>query len=214
MKRFILAATALTLAAYLPYAASAQTSKAAKSPNQSVQAEVKQALEAAGFKDVKVDPHTFTVQAKDPSGSPVMMLVNPNLFVSTSEHDEQEPTQSSSPKTDTAQNSGPVQRSDDELLTGSLGESSKGQTPTLTPGQKQAVWDSLSSEKTMRANRPKDYAPRVGATVPNGVFVQPLPNDITDNFPALSGYHFAVAQNAIVIVSPKSKRVIDVFGEQ
>jgi Protein of unknown function (DUF1236) len=66
----------------------------------------------------------------------------------------------------------------------------------------------------MRANRPKDYVPRVGATLPNGVSVQPLPDDVIDNFPALSGYRFAVARNTIVIVSRKSKRVIDVFGEQ
>jgi Protein of unknown function (DUF1236) len=215
MKRFIGTAIVAALAALIPYGALAQSGKTPNPPNHAVQAEVKKALEAEGFTDVKVDPQTFAVQAKDPSGSPVMMLINPDLFSSATEHDEQEPTQSTSLKTDTAQNSGPIQRNiDDELVTGSLGESSKGQTPTLTPGQKQAVWDSLSSEKTMRANRPNDYIPRVGATLPNGVSVQPLPDDVIDNFPALTGYRFAVARNTIVIVSPTSKRVIDVFGEQ
>jgi hypothetical protein len=86
---------------------------------------------------VKVDPQTFAVQAKDPSGSPVMMLINPDLFSSATEHDEQEPTQSTSLKTDAAQNSGPAQPgSDDEQVTGSLGESSKGQTPTLNARSK------------------------------------------------------------------------------
>jgi hypothetical protein len=52
----------------------------------------------------------------------------------------------------------------------------------------------------MRAKRPVGYAPQVGATVPRRVPVQPLPEDITNDISALTGYHFAVAGNEIVIV--------------
>jgi hypothetical protein len=80
MKRLIGTATVAALAAAHPYVALAQSSKASNPPEQSVQAEVKQALEAAGFKDVKVDPHTFVVHAQDPSGSPATILINPDTF--------------------------------------------------------------------------------------------------------------------------------------
>jgi hypothetical protein len=83
MKRFIGTAIVVTLAGFLPYAGSAQAGKARNLNNQSVQAEVKKALEAVDFREVKVDPRTFAVEAKDPSGSPVIMLINPDLFSST-----------------------------------------------------------------------------------------------------------------------------------
>jgi hypothetical protein len=46
MKRFIGAFTVAALAALIPYAALAQSGKTPNPPNQSVQAEVKKALEA------------------------------------------------------------------------------------------------------------------------------------------------------------------------
>jgi Protein of unknown function (DUF1236) len=211
MKRLIGTATVVALAVFLPYAASAQAGKAPNSTNQSVQAEVKRALEAGGFKDVKVDPHTFAVQAKDPSGSPVTILINPDTFESAAGPKPQETIDTSSPKSETG---GPSQHGDNERATGSLGDLNGRNEPTLTPGQKQAIWDSLSSEKTMRAKRRVGYAPQVGATVPRSVPVQPLPEDITNDVPALAGYHFAVAGNQIVIVSPSSKKILDIFGEQ
>jgi hypothetical protein len=72
--------TVAALIALAPYVSLAQSGKTPSPVTQVVQAEVKKALEAAGYKDVKIDLHTFVVQAKDPSGSPVMMLINPDSF--------------------------------------------------------------------------------------------------------------------------------------
>jgi Protein of unknown function (DUF1236) len=206
MKRFIGLAV-VTLTAALPNVAVAQSGKALNPPNQSVQANVKKALEEAGFKDVRVDPGTSVVRAKDPAGSPVMMVIGPDTFASD--------TEAVRHKSGSAPAGGRSQSGDDERATGSLGDVNGRYELTLTPGQKQKIWDSLSSEKTMRAKRPPTATPpRVGATIPRSVPVQPLPDDITNDIPALTGYHFAVVGNEIVIVSPSSKKVLDIFGEQ
>ncbi len=40
--------------------------------------QVQQNLAKAGFSDIKVMPESFLVRAKDPSGNPVMMVINPD----------------------------------------------------------------------------------------------------------------------------------------
>jgi hypothetical protein len=87
MRRSIGIATVAALAAAHPYVALGQSSKVPNSPEQSVQAEVIQALEAAGLRDVKIERGTFAVHATDPSGSPVMMVINPDTFGSDTEHE-------------------------------------------------------------------------------------------------------------------------------
>jgi hypothetical protein len=209
MKRFIALATVVALSAFLPCAVLAQSNKVSSPASQSLQAEVKKALEAGGFKDVRVDPQTFVVEAKDSSGSPVTILINPNSFESAAAL-----TEASSSENAAGQRAEQSENEFDEQPTGSLGTINGYDKTVLTPGQKQVVWDNLSSEKTMRANRPNSYAPRVGAIVPNSVFVQPLPDEVTSNAPYLAGYEYTVARNEIVIVSPVSRRVVDIIEEQ
>jgi Protein of unknown function (DUF1236) len=210
MNRFIGTATAVALAAILPYAALAQSGKAANPSSQSVQAGVKKALEAAGFKDVKVDSRTFAVQAKDPSGSPVMMVINPATFGADTEVDGQRSTEMLSPNVESVETQ---HSADDEQTTGSLPNVNGGE-PNFTPGQKQEIWQGLSSVKTMQANKRKGFAPKVGASIPYGISVQPLPGEITDTAPSLAGYDYVMLQKEIVIVHPKSKKVVEVIEEQ
>jgi hypothetical protein len=206
MKRFIGLAV-VTLTAALPNVAVAQSGKALNPPNQSVQADVKKALEEAGFKDVRVDPGTSVVRAKDPAGSPVMMVIGPDTFASD--------TEAVRHKSGSAPAGGRSQSGDDERATGSLGDVNGRYELTLTPGQKQKIWDSLSSEKTMRANGPPHGYATTGRSNHSPQCSRPtLPDDITNDIPALTGYHFAVVGNEIVIVSPSSKKVLDIFGEQ
>ena len=40
--------------------------------------EIRDRLQAEGFKDVEVIPNSFIVSAKDKDGNPVMMLIGPN----------------------------------------------------------------------------------------------------------------------------------------
>jgi hypothetical protein len=176
MKRFISQATVVALSAFLPCVVLAQSNKVSSPASQSLQAEVKKALEAGGSKDVRVDPQTFVVEARDSSGSPVTILINPKSFESAAA-----PTEASSSENAAGRRAEQSENEFDE--TGSLGTINGYDKTVLTPGQKQVVWDNLSSEKTMRANRPNSYAPRVGAIVPNSVFVQPLPDEVTGNAP-------------------------------
>jgi hypothetical protein len=176
MKRFISQATVVALSAFLPCVVLAQSNKVSSPASQSLQAEVKKALEAGGFKDVRVDPQTFVVEARDSSGSPVTILINHKSFESAAA-----PTEASSSENAAGRRAEQSENEFDE--TGSLGTINGYDKTVLTPGQKQVVWDNLSSEKTMRANRPNSYAPRVGAIVPNSVFVQPLPDEVTGNAP-------------------------------
>jgi Protein of unknown function (DUF1236) len=206
MKRFIGTATVAALAAAHPYVALGQSSKVPNPPEQSVQAEVKKALEAAGFKDVKVEPGTFAVHATDPSGSPVMMVINPDTFGSDTEHE--------GPDAKSGATHIPQPSVDDERATGSLPDVNGDYKPSLTPGQKQEIWQSLSSVKTMQANKRNRFVPKVGVAIPNSVFVQALPSDIADTAPSLAGYHYAMLKKEIVIVHPKSKKVVEVIKEQ
>ena len=56
--------------------AQAQTSAANEPLRQQVQAN----LTKAGFTDIKIMPTSFMVRAKDQSGNPVMMVINPDSF--------------------------------------------------------------------------------------------------------------------------------------
>jgi Protein of unknown function (DUF1236) len=213
MNRFIATAAAVALAATLPYAAFAQSGKAANPSNQSAQAEIKKALEAAGFKDVKVEPRTFAVRANDPAGSPVMMVIGPNTFGPDTELDGQQ-SRELSPNVGSEGTPTPKHSADDEQATGSLPNVGRNYAPNLTPGQKQEIWQSLSSVKTMQASKRKDFAPKVGAIIPYGVSVEPLPDEIANTAPSLEGYHYAMMQKEIVIVHPTSKKIVEVIKEQ
>jgi hypothetical protein len=137
------------------------------------------------------------------------MVINPDTFGSDTEHEGQRPTELPDAKPGETHSS-----VDDEQATGALPNMNGDFKPSLTPAQKQVVWQNLSSVKTMHANRAKGFAPKIGATVPYGVSVQPLPGDIADTAPSLAGYHYVMVQKEIVIVHPKSKKVVEVIKEQ
>ncbi len=43
-----------------------------------IRQQVQQNLSKAGYTDIKIMPESFLVRAKDPSGNPVMMVINPD----------------------------------------------------------------------------------------------------------------------------------------
>jgi hypothetical protein len=72
-------------------AAVAQTSNANSTPSMTgsisapaanttanLRQQVQQNLSKAGFSDIKIMPESFLIRAKDPSGNPVMMVINPD----------------------------------------------------------------------------------------------------------------------------------------
>ena len=62
----------------LPQLASAQSSSPGETWS-TKQAQVKNKLEQAGYKDVRIIPLSYLVQATDKDGNPVMMVLNPIL---------------------------------------------------------------------------------------------------------------------------------------
>ncbi len=55
-----------------------QSSTAATAKQESIRQEVRANLQQAGFTDIKVMPDSFFVRAKDKSGNPVAMIINPD----------------------------------------------------------------------------------------------------------------------------------------
>jgi hypothetical protein len=53
--------------------------------NQSIRQQVKNNLAQAGFSDIKIMPQSFLVRAKDKSGNPVMMVINPDSVMAVTE---------------------------------------------------------------------------------------------------------------------------------
>ena len=82
--RSTILAIGLTLAIAAP--ALAQNANSQKPPQnhqaqahpQNLQQEVQNNLKSAGFTDIKIMPESFLVRAKDKSGNPVMMVINPD----------------------------------------------------------------------------------------------------------------------------------------
>ena len=52
----------------------------ANAPNEPLRQQVRDNLAKAGFTDIRVMPTSFMVRAKDQSGNPVMMVINPDSF--------------------------------------------------------------------------------------------------------------------------------------
>ena len=52
---------------------------------QDLQQQVQSNLKAAGFTDIKIMPESFLVRAKDKSGNPVMMVINPDSITAVTE---------------------------------------------------------------------------------------------------------------------------------
>ena len=70
--------TATTTSTTSPSSATAPSAKSHQATNESLRAQISSDMQQAGFTDVKVMPDSFLVQAKDKSGDPVSMIVNPN----------------------------------------------------------------------------------------------------------------------------------------
>ncbi len=219
MKSVIAMATAVALTAILPNVTFAQANQTQTQHNPSVRAQVKQTLESAGFSEVRIMPESFLVRAKDPGGNPVMMVINPDSFTAVTELGNSQ-NNGTSPSGSTAKNQGQTsnQTVDNEKIpgraNGSLAELKENYKANLTAAQKKQIWQNLSSGKMAMSDGAKGFTPQLGAIVPGDISIQPLPNEVTTEAPSLKGYDYAMLQNEIVIVSPNSKKVVDIIKQQ
>ncbi|MGA7071297.1 PRC-barrel domain-containing protein [Bradyrhizobium sp.] len=63
-----------------PNATQNQTSSSATAQPQHLRSNLRNALEKAGYKDIRVAPTSFMVRARDTDGNPVVMAISPDSF--------------------------------------------------------------------------------------------------------------------------------------
>jgi hypothetical protein len=73
---------------------------------QNLQQQVQNNLKSAGFTDIKIMPESFLVRAKDKSGNPVMMVINPDSITAVTEETSKPSAPSTTGSAPTSRNSG------------------------------------------------------------------------------------------------------------
>lgn len=195
MRSFMLAA-GLTLALAAPaFAQNSQGQNPTSGQNSAnVRQQVRQNLEAAGYTDVKVMPESFLVRAKDRSGNPVMMIINPDSVTAVT-------TLSSS-----TSNNG-------KGSTSGSGMGISSQALNLTTQQKQKIAQLVASQPSEQA--PANFQPSVGQKVPSSLTLKSFPSSAESELPAsLQGDQYAkLSNNNIIIVDPSNRQVVGVVNQ-
>jgi hypothetical protein len=87
-------------------------------------------------------------------------------------------------------------------------EKMAGQEPiNLTEQQKQTIWQTLSKAKVAMA--PSNFQASVGADVPKSMRLHYFKRSLTKEVPTMRGYEYTKLQNQVLIVDPRTRRVID-----
>jgi hypothetical protein len=80
----------------------------------------------------------------------------------------------------------------------------------FTTAQKQTIYQSIA--KTQKNNAaPLGFRATVGAVVPNGVELTPVPTTIAEMMPQTNGLEAALVEGEVILVDPQGKRVIAVI---
>ena len=83
----------------------------------------------------------------------------------------------------------------------------------LTAVQKQTVYQSIS--KTQKNNAaPTGFRATIGAAVPGGVSLAPVPATIAELMPQTRGLESAMIEGQVVLVEPQGKKVVAVIVEE
>jgi hypothetical protein len=186
MRSFILAAgTTLALAApSFAQSSQGQNSMSGQNPAQ-LRQQVRQNLADAGFTDIKVMPESFLVRAKDKSGNPVMMIINPDSVTAVT------------------------------ALTGTTsGNSMAGsQALNLTQQQRQKIAQAVANQPAEQA--PANFQASVGQKVPSSLTLKSFPSSAQSELPAsLQGDQYAkLNNNDIIIVDPSNREVVGVVNQ-
>ncbi|PZA09515.1 hypothetical protein DNX69_23515 [Rhodopseudomonas palustris] len=84
---------------------------------------------------------------------------------------------------------------------------------TLSDAQKQKLWGDLSSN-AQRQTPPASFSGNVGEVVPNNVNTKPLPSQATNEVPVIRNYNYAMLNDRIVLVNPRTNKVAGVIRQQ
>lgn len=161
------------------------TGESLGSPRQEMQAD--KAMQTPSGKAGKEEPgsHAPSVPATD-----TMVLVNGALAVPGARQDTD-----TTPAKYSAQNA-----ADDKLIT--LAYTFK----ALPNDQRQAVFQALKDEPPAEG-----LDAQIGTALPVTVATRIVPDQLASKVPATEGYHFAVSDNRVLLISPASRVVVGVF---
>jgi hypothetical protein len=82
----------------------------------------------------------------------------------------------------------------------------------LSPAQRQTIFQSVS--KTQKNNAaPTGFRVSVGAHVPEGLELAPLPETLATLIPAARGYDVAMVEKQVVLVDTKTRQVLAIVTE-
>jgi len=92
-------------------------------------------------------------------------------------------------------------------------DSSVGPALELSAAQKQTIYQSVSA--TQKNNpAPTGFRAAIGAQVPDAVELQPMPSTLATLIPETANYDVAMVEKQVMLVDPKSKRVVAVVVAQ
>jgi hypothetical protein len=81
-------------------------------------------------------------------------------------------------------------------------------TVILSASQRIAVWNDLSKQATNQSA--PGFAASTGTFVPDNVKIEPVPDRVATDVPALQPYGFAMVDHSLLIVDPTNKVIADV----
>jgi hypothetical protein len=88
-----------------------------------------------------------------------------------------------------------------------------GKTVTLNSRQETEVRSALFNEPAENIGR-VDFTVAAGTIVPKHVAIRPLPERIAEIVPEYRGYDFAVVRQEIVIIEPRTRRIVTVLHRE
>jgi hypothetical protein len=81
---------------------------------------------------------------------------------------------------------------------------------SLTAEQKQTIYQSVSATQK-NSPAPNGFRVAVGAHVPDGIELKPMPPTIVTLIPAVKNADVAMIEKQVVVVDPESKTIMDVL---
>jgi Protein of unknown function (DUF1236) len=92
-------------------------------------------------------------------------------------------------------------------------DSAAGPSLELSAAQRQTIYQSVSA--TQKNNpAPTGFRAAIGAQVPDAIALQPISTTLATLIPETANYDVAMVEKQVVLVDPKSKRVVAVVVAQ
>ena len=92
-------------------------------------------------------------------------------------------------------------------------DGASGRKVDLTVAQRQILYQSISNTQKNNA-APAGFRATVGAAVPDGVGLVPVPATIADIVPQTKGLEAAMVEGQVLLVEPQGKKIVAVIAQE